>query len=343
MSKPITEPSQGRENAYLGWNDNQLQRRPPPTVNTVTGSLLWPRPAAELFTETVNNAVPASDTLFTLYPFDLTWGGTTPVGWALGDGDPSLPAQYFTYDVDNCAIGLPFGGTVFVKAQAKIGAWQFDTPTWDQALYGQINNTPYTFDPMGPQTIVVADSVPDNVSIYDGAVMLSPQAVEWSIIWNTNREERQWLQFFYMHNGPAVEDANFSGILVEVLWWPTAYQSAPPPDTGTIATVFNMGALMVTPESCGTGDTLTLVGQRDEKAATVTDWIACFALGDDNDAFLTNWIYTSSGTQVAGATPFSSGTLSMVAPADPGEYEFRWFAEDGFIQVGQSTFTVVVT
>lgn len=27
--KPISEPGQGPTNAYLGWNDNQLQRRPP--------------------------------------------------------------------------------------------------------------------------------------------------------------------------------------------------------------------------------------------------------------------------------------------------------------------------
>jgi len=27
--KPITEPSQGRENSYLGWSSNQLFRRPP--------------------------------------------------------------------------------------------------------------------------------------------------------------------------------------------------------------------------------------------------------------------------------------------------------------------------
>jgi hypothetical protein len=27
--KPISEPSQGRDNAYLGWTDNQLLRRPP--------------------------------------------------------------------------------------------------------------------------------------------------------------------------------------------------------------------------------------------------------------------------------------------------------------------------
>ncbi len=63
------------------------------------------------------------------------------------------------------------------------------------------------------------------------------------------------------------------------------------------------------------------------------DWFGIYALrAADTDANIIRWLYTRGGT---------SGSLTFSAPAQPGEYEFRYFLEDGFIRVHRSiTFTV---
>ena len=58
------------------------------------------------------------------------------------------------------------------------------------------------------------------------------------------------------------------------------------------------------------------------------DWIGFFAVGAANieyDRFW--WAYTEPGT---------SGTLMLNAPMNPGQYEFRYLLDDGYLDVARS-------
>lgn len=60
------------------------------------------------------------------------------------------------------------------------------------------------------------------------------------------------------------------------------------------------------------------------------DWIGLFRIGAASTDFLQFWWeYNSTGA--------SSGTKTLAAPTQPGEYEFRYFVDDGFIDAARTT------
>jgi hypothetical protein len=59
------------------------------------------------------------------------------------------------------------------------------------------------------------------------------------------------------------------------------------------------------------------------------DWIGLFKVGDPNTNYENSWWrYTNDPT---------SGTFTLNAPTEPGEYEFRYLLNDGYIDAGRST------
>jgi hypothetical protein len=59
------------------------------------------------------------------------------------------------------------------------------------------------------------------------------------------------------------------------------------------------------------------------------DWIALINLGDASESYENGWWrYTNGAT---------SGTLTLSAPTQPGEYEFRYFVDDGYFEAGRSS------
>ena len=64
---------------------------------------------------------------------------------------------------------------------------------------------------------------------------------------------------------------------------------------------------------------------------SVLDWISVFAVGAPNTSY-GPYEYT------AGAT---SGTLTFHAPTQPGEYEFRYLLNDGYVDVARSSVVTV--
>lgn len=58
-----------------------------------------------------------------------------------------------------------------------------------------------------------------------------------------------------------------------------------------------------------------------------SDWIGLFKVGDPNTNYELWWKYTEGGV---------SGTLTLAAPAQPGQYEFRYLLDDGYVDVVRS-------
>jgi hypothetical protein len=58
------------------------------------------------------------------------------------------------------------------------------------------------------------------------------------------------------------------------------------------------------------------------------DWIGLFKLGDPSTNYEEYWWeYTNGAT---------SGTKTIIAPSQPGQYEFRYLLDDGYIDVIRS-------
>lgn len=64
------------------------------------------------------------------------------------------------------------------------------------------------------------------------------------------------------------------------------------------------------------------------------DWVALYASGAAEGAFLDSRYLNN--TTVAPATGSASGTLTFIAPVTPGEYEFRFFVNDGYARLATS-------
>ena len=65
----------------------------------------------------------------------------------------------------------------------------------------------------------------------------------------------------------------------------------------------------------------------------VDDWVSLYRVGDPNNLF-GDWTYTDGR---------ASGTFAIMAPSEPGVYEFRYFAEDRYIDAARSTTITVVS
>ena len=63
-----------------------------------------------------------------------------------------------------------------------------------------------------------------------------------------------------------------------------------------------------------------------------SDWIGLFKVGLPSESYENGWWQYTNGA--------ASGTLTLSAPTQPGEYEFRYLLDDGFIDVARSPVTV---
>jgi hypothetical protein len=66
-----------------------------------------------------------------------------------------------------------------------------------------------------------------------------------------------------------------------------------------------------------------------EGALHPTDWVGLHKVGANNDAFL-DWKYLSTATKSSGPLEKSWSSCQFTMPAVAGQYEFRFFRNDGF-------------
>jgi hypothetical protein len=60
-----------------------------------------------------------------------------------------------------------------------------------------------------------------------------------------------------------------------------------------------------------------------------SDWVGFFKVGYPSTTYQSGWWQYTDGA--------ASGTLTLSAPTQPGEYEFRYLLDDGFIDVARSS------
>jgi hypothetical protein len=61
----------------------------------------------------------------------------------------------------------------------------------------------------------------------------------------------------------------------------------------------------------------------------VWDWIGLFKLGDPSTNYESGWWKYTDGAR--------SGTFTLTAPTQPGQYEFRYLLDDGFVDTVRSS------
>jgi hypothetical protein len=63
------------------------------------------------------------------------------------------------------------------------------------------------------------------------------------------------------------------------------------------------------------------------------DWVALYLVDTPNNDSYVWWQYTSGRTQA---------TVTLIAPGMPGDYEFRYFADDGYVDAARSGIVTVI-
>ena len=92
--------------------------------------------------------------------------------------------------------------------------------------------------------------------------------------------------------------------------------------------------LTVSPELVAAGGRLTVtwtVTGGQSPLESPLDWIGMFSVGAQNTDYGL-WVYTNGAT---------SGTWTLNAPGQPGEYEFRYLPDDGYIDVARSPRVII--
>ncbi len=89
-------------------------------------------------------------------------------------------------------------------------------------------------------------------------------------------------------------------------------------------------ALDARPDSVAAGERVTVDWSAPAEHSP-TDWVGLYRSGDPDTDFL-SWQYTGSPT---------AGSMTFTAPLPAGQYEFRYFLDDGFTRAATSN-TVTV-
>ena len=98
------------------------------------------------------------------------------------------------------------------------------------------------------------------------------------------------------------------------------------------AFTFEMPTLAVNPDSVAPGGHFNVKWAGVSPGASGADWIGLFKVGVPNTSYL-SYRYT-------GGAP--SGTVTFVAPTQPGQYQFRYLLDDGYIDIMRSAPVTVV-
>src|SRR5437899_7028236 len=105
-----------------------------------------------------------------------------------------------------------------------------------------------------------------------------------------------------------------------------------------VATITVNGVAAPNTVTVGTGNTVAVAVSGGPGNAT--DWIAMYASGAPNGAFL-DWFYLN-GSKTAPATGVTSATVNFVMSSTAGNYEFRFFANNGYTLLATSGTVIAI-
>jgi hypothetical protein len=107
---------------------------------------------------------------------------------------------------------------------------------------------------------------------------------------------------------------------------PTTTRATPGPAAPTAVYTVTAGTNTVAP-----GGQLSVSWTASTKGGN--DWIALFKKGDSNMAPITGWVGWTDGA--------TSGTFTLSAPTQSGQYEFRYLLDDGYGDAARSRLVTV--
>jgi hypothetical protein len=86
----------------------------------------------------------------------------------------------------------------------------------------------------------------------------------------------------------------------------------------------------VTPDVVAPGEVVVVSWTGGQNAR---DWYCCYKIGEEHEY---GWAYTSSCSELAGATAKPTGSCSFTMPAELGIYEFHLYADNGYERIATS-------
>jgi hypothetical protein len=104
--------------------------------------------------------------------------------------------------------------------------------------------------------------------------------------------------------------------------------------SGRLASAFRYASFSIASSVAGVTANGTLSVTWKTSAAGPFDWIGLFKKDSPNTAYNSGWWQYTNGA--------ASGTLTLTAPATPGEYEFRYLPDDDFNDIARSGLVTVV-
>ncbi len=154
-------------------------------------------------------------------------------------------------------------------------------------------------------------------------------------------------EFRYLLNNGYTSVATSNTVTVQAAATPTPTPVATPTPTpvttptpvATPTPVTTTAAVTPSSSTVAPGGTIS-VSFSGVSSPTTTDWIGVFRVGAGEYDYL-SYAYTSSGTQYAGSTALSLGSIPITFPTTPGTYELRLNRANGFTRVATSTAVIV--
>ena len=281
------------------------------------------------------------------------WAGLYPRGAADGG---YLAWQYLNGSTSRPPTGLT-SATLTFQTPATPGDYEFRLLT--QASGRLATSTVVTATASAAQLLVNGVAVPNTLTLFPGvtasvAVSGGPgNSTDWVALYRAGAANAQHLAWKYLSNSTAPPAQGLTGAEVSFLMptEPGEYQFrffanngwdrlATSPMVVIAAQTAQLAVNDVVPPGAlavpaGTSVAVAFSGG----PANPNDWVALYRVGSADASVLT-WRYLNGSTS-APSGGLEAGQLSFVLPADPGEYEFRFFAGGGFQRLCTSAAVVV--
>lgn len=277
-----------------------------------------------------NGAIPAADFSVSASPNSIAAGAPLTVNWTAPAGRPSNDwiALYRTGAANTAYLWWQYtqgatSGSFTLNAPTQTGTYEFRYLLDDGYTDSARSNTVTVTTGGGCAYAISPTSQTFSSNAGTGSVAVTTTA---GCAW-TAASNAPWITITAGASGTGNGNVSFS-----VAANPA---SASRVGTMTIAgqtfTVTQSGAststytLTATPGTVSAGGTINIAWTA-PTGRPPTDWIGLYRIGDPNTTYLW-WVYTNGAT---------SGNSSVAAPAQAGQYEFRYLPNDGFTDVARS-------
>jgi hypothetical protein len=248
-------------------------------------------------------------------------------------------------NVDLSAATLPATGTYFVVLDPS----DVDVGSASVSVTASSSSPAVLVNSIGPPTVVVV-SVSASVTV--GVSNGPANATDWVGMYPLGAADNAYLTWQYLNGSqtPPGTGSSAATLTFTTSSSPGRYEFRFFSNNGFshLATSTNVvttstASLLVNGTALGTTVTVapsaSVTVAVSNGPANTTDWVGLYAVGSADSPSIT-WQYLS-GTTTPPATGLSSATLTFTMPSTPGNYEFRFFANNEWTHLAFSTMVTV--